>query len=296
MDSLPQEQSACDESPIGSGVSVRAGGSQGRPDAHAANDSRMSQLVRTIEHEIIPRLLVAHRASAAYPAQPPVPGQAITVAEVHHFTKLVLAENDTWALAQIAMFRSNGISIEMIYLDLLAPTAHYLGELWTEDLCSFADVTLGLCRLQRVLRQLSPDFDREAAGQCLDRRVLLLPSPGEQHTFGLLMVAEFFRRAGWDVSGGSWAQGADASSLVAADWFDVLGFSLGSEVHLQALTEGIRAARRAAANRAMVVIVGGPIFALHPEYADQAGADGVTIDGREAPSLAERLVMRTATQ
>ena len=35
--------------------------------------------------------------------------------------------------------------------------------------------------------------------------------PGEQHTFGLVMVAEFFRRAGWDVTGGAWAAGADAA-------------------------------------------------------------------------------------
>ena len=30
-------------------------------------------------------------------------------------------------------------------------------------------------------------------------RILLLPVPGEQHSFGLLLLAEFFRRAGWHV-------------------------------------------------------------------------------------------------
>ncbi|MDH5177200.1 MAG: cobalamin B12-binding domain-containing protein [Gammaproteobacteria bacterium] len=28
------------------------------------------------------------------------------------------------------------------------------------------------------------------------RRALLIPMPGEQHTFGLMIVADFFRRAG----------------------------------------------------------------------------------------------------
>ena len=34
------------------------------------------------------------------------------------------------------------------------------------------------------------------------RRILLTAVPGEQHSFGLYMVAEFFRRAGWDVVDG----------------------------------------------------------------------------------------------
>jgi len=125
------------------------------------------------------------------------------------------------------------------------------------------------------------------------RRVLLLPSPGEQHTFGLVMVGEFFRRAGWDVSGGAWTAGADAAALVAAEWFDVIGFSLGAEIHLPALADCIRAVKQGSCNRSIAVLVGGPLFGEHPHYVRQVGADGMTIDGREAPSLAERLIADT---
>ncbi len=76
----------------------------------------------------------------------------------------------------------------------------------------------------------------------------------------------------------------------------MLGFSLGSEIHIKALAEIIREARRASRNRALAVLVGGPLFAQHPGYADEVGADGVTIDGSEAPALAERLIVRTASQ
>jgi methanogenic corrinoid protein MtbC1 len=126
--------------------------------------------------------------------------------------------------------------------------------------------------------------------------VLLLPSPGEQHTFGLVMVAEFFRRSGWDVTGGAWAAGADVAALVSAEWFDAVGFSLGAEVHLGALTASIDAVRHATCNRDLKILVGGPLFGVHPEFVGQVGADGMTIDGREAPLLAETLISGATPQ
>lgn len=105
------------------------------------------------------------------------------------------------------------------------------------------------------------------------------------------MVAEFFRRSGWDVTGGAWAAGVDASSLVSVEWFDVLGFSVGAQGHLRQLTASISAVRHATCNRDLTILVGGPLFGLHPEYVAQVGADGMTVDGREAPALAESLII-----
>lgn len=259
--------------------------------AEAANDTRMSQLVRTIEHEIIPRLMLAHRAGlSAGPANEKDKGRAIGPAEVQHFAKLMLAIEEEPAFDAVVAYRMAGTPIESIYLDLLAPAARYLGELWTEDLCSFTDVTVGLGRLQRVLRELSPSFGRAVEHPVEGRSVLLLPCPGEQHTFGLVLVGEFFRRNGWNVSGGGWSADADAGALVRGEWFDAVGFSLGAEIHLGALTEVIRAVKQETCNPHVVVLVGGPLFAEHPDYMRDVGADGMTSDGREAPALAERLI------
>ena len=252
----------------------------------------MSQLARTIEHEIIPRLMLAHRAAAE-----PLPIQAdtafaVSFDDVKQFAKLVLSHDEDAAFAEIHSLHARDISIDRIFLDLLAPTARYLGELWDDDLCTFTDVTVGLGRLQRVLREFSPALGRSVEHPARGRRVLLLPGPGEQHTFGLVMVSEFFRRAGWDVTGGAWAADAAAAALVSAEWFDVVGFSLGAEIHLQALADRISAVRHAACNRALKVLVGGPLFGIHPAFMARVGADGMTIDGREAPALAEGLIGR----
>jgi MerR family transcriptional regulator, light-induced transcriptional regulator len=290
MESRPQEQQEREGSTRGAGPPDCDEELQGFRPAEAANDTRMSQLARTIELEIIPRLMLAHRTAIEPLPRPLGRRQDITAEDVRHFARMVLSHEEDSAFAAIQTWRAREVSVEMIYLDLLAPTARYLGELWEDDLCNFTDVTVGLGRLQRVLRELSPALGRSVEHPSQGRRVLLLPSPGEQHTFGLVMVAEFFRRAGWDVTGGAWAAGADAAALVNAEWFDVIGFSLGAEVHLSQLAAIIAGVRHATCNQNIVILVGGPLFGLHPEFVDQVGADGMTIDGREAPSLAEGLI------
>ena len=197
-------------------------------------DERMAQLARAIEQEIIPRLMLAHRAAQECPDLPALAGETVSRQDVLDFAKLVLSQDDALAISCVHAMCARGISVERIYLDLLAPAARYLGELWNEDLCDFTEVTVGLGRLQRVLRELSPEFGHLVEHPANGRRVLLLPSPGEQHTFGLVMVGEFFRRAGWDVAGGPWKAGTDAAEMAGAEWFDVIGFSLGAEIHLDA--------------------------------------------------------------
>jgi methanogenic corrinoid protein MtbC1 len=294
MESLPQEHPAregvlrarrpqeCDDGPPVLAVT------------EAANDVRMSQLVRTIENEIIPRLMLAHRVVPETPAVGRS-SEKIGRGDVEHFAKLMLSHDEEPSFRAVMSYRARGVSIEELYLELLAPVARYLGELWDEDLCTFTDVTVGLGRLQRVLRELSPAFGSSVEHPTSGRNALLLPTPGEQHTFGLVIVGEFFRHAGWSVSGAGWIAGADAASLVAAEWFDVVGFSLGAEIHLEALAESIRAVKHETCNRDIVVLVGGPLFSQFPEHVKAVGADGMTIDGRDAPSLAERLIARDST-
>ena len=258
-----------------------------------AVDMRLALLSRAIEHEIIPRLMLAHQTPDACISLLQSSTPQVSTEDVRAFAKLVLAPDENVAHACIEAMRVRGISVETIYLDLLAPVARYLGELWEQDLCDFTEVTVGLGRLQQVLRELSPAFGHSndlASG----RSVLLLPGPGEQHTFGLVMVAEFFRRAGWDVGGGPWEAGADPVLMVKREWFDVVGFSLGNEGHVDELAACIKSVKAAALNPAMCVIVGGPIFMQRPEFVAYVGADAAATDGAQAPEIAAKLVAACA--
>jgi len=294
MESLPQEHPARDGTLRAAPPPERRAGIPLLGLLEAANDTRMSQLVRTIEQEITPRLMLAHRATPAALVKDDNGTRRIGDEDVRHFAKLLLAADEEPAFSAVVSYRDGGASIDAICLDLLAPAARLLGELWVEDLCSFTDVTVGVGRLQRVLRELSPAFGRAVEHPTQGRSVLLLPGPGEQHTFGLVLVGEFFRRAGWNVSGGGWSAGANAAALVAGEWFDAIGFSLGAEIHLSALAEVVCAVRRETCNPGIVVLVGGPLFVGCPAHVARVGADGMTCDGREAPALAERLIVENS--
>jgi MerR family transcriptional regulator, light-induced transcriptional regulator len=292
-------------SPSNSGSASKSAGSEAESHAYTAGSQalarlatdanrevvelRLAVLSRAIEHEIIPRLMLAHPTVGDCLSMTPAPSPQVSADDVIAFANLVLAHDENVAHACIETMRSSGISVETIYTDLLAPVARHLGKLWEDDLCDFTEVTLGLGRLHQVLRELSPAFS-QSNQTANGRRALLLPAPGEQHTFGLVMVSEFFRRAGWDVGGGPWEAGADPVTMVKSEWFDVVGFSLGDVTRLDALAECITQIRKSALNKSISILVGGPLFLAHPEYVSFVNADAASTDGAQAPTLAARLV------
>jgi methanogenic corrinoid protein MtbC1 len=263
---------------------------------------RLSGLARTIEGEIIPRLMLSRRTDRAYRrAEPEACGLArspkvIEAADIADFVNIVLTPDAGAAIAYVEAVRHQGVALQTIYLDLLAPAARRLGRLWDEDLCDFATVTAGLGRLQQVLRELSPAFRNAAQRGDRDYRALLAPLPGDQHTFGLIVVAEFFLRAGWDVWGGPRTSSDELPLIVGGEWFDLVGISAGSEGALDDLAAEIRVIRRASRNQALAVMVGGPIFVEHPEFVAMVGADATAVDGRQAPLQAEELIARLAAR
>lgn len=250
---------------------------------------RLVRIVRTIEADIIPRLVRAHRPPPAE-AAPVAAARRVAAAEVASFVRAVLADDDAGWQHQIELMRADGLSIDDIFLDLLTPAARELGRLWEDDRVLFSEVTVGVGRLQRVMRHLSPAFGREVQHPADGRRALLLPAPGEQHTFGLAMVAEYFRRGGWDVVCDLDGNAVDPVALVRHEWFDVIGISAGAEARLDWLKSGIAAVRHASRNRAIGVMVGGPVFVVDPSRAGMVGADATAPDGRQAPTAAERLL------
>ncbi len=249
---------------------------------------RLARIVRTIEQDIIPRLVRAHREPLA--AVPAAPAPTVSPAERQQFLPLIVGADDTQWQALIERLMARGVAVDEVYLGLLAPTASELGVMWDEDRCNFTDVTVGMGRMQRIMRTLSPTFGREVEHPVDGRRVLLLPAPGEQHTFGLSIVAEFFRRSGWEVVGDSEARVADPAALVRREWFDIIGISVAIDSRLDWLTSGIAAVRNASRNHAIGVMVGGPVFAANPERIYEVGADGTAADGRQAPLVAEQLM------
>ncbi len=276
------------------------GARKARSDVHKQH----SGIASTIEFEIVPRLVLAHRTGFTAGASAGT-GEMLSsgingldwrlgTEQVAEFSQIVLSRDVADAFAFIEGLRNAGTSLEAIYLDLLAPSARYLGDLWEEDLADFTAVTVGLWRLQQIVRDLGSSFVQESDQREQGRRLLLAPGMGEQHSFGLFMVGEFFRRAGWDV----WAQGASTSDelveIVRREWFAVIGLSVACESHLEGLASVILRLRRASRNRSVGIMVGGRAFSEHPEFVALVGADASAVDGRQACLQAESLLAMLA--
>jgi MerR family transcriptional regulator, light-induced transcriptional regulator len=255
---------------------------------------RLSLLTRTIEKEIVPRLVLARNAVPDVPDAVPLNSQP-DPSEAEELARLVVSVDPAEADALVDTIQSRGTPVDALLLDVLAPAARRLGELWTEDLCDFAQVTMGLWRLQQLMRELGTGFEHPILHRQNDRQALLVPVPGEQHTFGLGMVAEFFRRAGWTVWNEPLASTNDMVGIVRSEWFAVIGFSVSSASRLDALATCIRRVRRASRNPAVGIMVGGAAFIDHPELAALVGADTSAIDGRQAALQAEALLALRAT-
>ena len=253
-------------------------------DEVTSSARRSAILTRTVELDVIP-LLMAARASTQL-AQ-------LGVEPVHvvQLTELSLGDDISAVAAFVlGMFRQ-GVPAETLYLDLLAPSARRLGEFWDDDICDFTSVSIGLMRLHGAMRELGPHFLANA-GPARGPRALLVPLPGEQHTFGLSMVHDFFCRAGWNAWSGPVDTRAELAGMVAREHVDLVGFSLACDERLEAARDEIAAVRSASRNPRLAVMVGGPPFMSNPSLARSIGADGTALDGLQAVGAASALVGR----
>ena len=252
---------------------------------------RQAILLRTVKLDVIPRLRSVAACGATAPVEAPAAPRApapvlmITDAHVAELANLTLHGHDGAVEAFVGNLREQGVAAEALVLDLLTPVALQLGEWWEQDVCSFLDVTAGMWRLQDALHGLGSSF-QAAEPSKPGPRILLVPLPGEQHTFGLSMVHEFFRRAGWDAWTGPVGSRAELTATLRRQWVDVVGFSLGSDERLEAARAEIQAVRLASRNPGLAVMVGGPPFVGNPNLAASIGAE----DGVQAVAAAAALV------
>ena len=276
----PQAQQSCETSWMGREMGA---------DAHPCSTS--DSLFRTVETEIIPRLMLLHRQDSDAQRGDGASNDRVSVraSQVLEFAALVLSDRES-AEAYLQNLLRRGVDFEALCLQLLAPTARHLGELWNADLCEFTDVTIALSRLQGLVRYLSVGARRPQRAGGRGHAALLVPVPGEQHTLGLTMVCDFFRSSGWDVWADTPSSPEALLTLVREHSFDLVGFSIGNDKRIQALGELIRTLRSTSRNRAVRVLAGGPLLIERPQIAALVGADGTAADARQAMLEAERLV------
>ena len=266
----------------------------GRGDRLAAFQVRADveyerSLSKLIEREIIPRLLVAHSTDQT-PIVAAAGDAAIAAAEVEAFAPLSLHVEADELLDHVEAILARGVSVETLLVDLLAPAARLLGEFWEDDRCDFVDVTMGLWRLQEVVHELSDRIPPERHAHREERRALFVSMPGDQHSFGTVVIDELFCRTGWLTDRLIEATTPDLLDRVGAEWFDLVGLTISCDYHIENLPSIISAVRNVSRNPRVRVMVGGRVFAQNAGLAAQVGADGTAPDAKLAVRVAGELV------
>ena len=261
-----------------------------RRDSHHRDVARSpAMLAEVIERQIIPRLLIAHRDDPLLQLPAAPIAAAIGAADVDALAPLVLELETCALMTHIEAIIGRGVPVKTVFVDLLAPVARRLGEYWDEDVCDFVAVTMGLWRLQEIVREISARSPVPAR-RGVAKTAVFAPMPGEQHSFGAVMVEELFRRSGWATECVQEGDGGELLALLAAQPFDMIGLTLTCETGVEVLPTFIGSIRRVSRNRAIVVMVGGRVFADDPELAIRVGADGTAPNANQAVGKATMLV------
>jgi len=263
-------------------------------DIESSNDAStqgtVDILIQMLDKDIIPRLLVSHQANSPIEELATIGQRKIHHQEIDLLVSLCVNGNQETCMEFIKKLMGKQVSIESIYLDLIPMTARKLGKLWEQDICSFTDVTIGLWRLQHILYDLTKDFQKKHNLPIDNLNALLIPAPKSQHTLGLFIVAEFFRKAGWRVWGEPNLSLEQINNLIFSQWFDVIGISIGYSEQLEGVNHLISSLKARSMNPNVAFMVGGPLYSSNPEQFEDIQADIKSCDANDAIRQAEIIV------
>lgn len=255
----------------------------------AATDAeRLGALRRTIESEIIPRLMVACRGTTPEPIVATARACALQD-RVGELTGFLLDGDMAGVAGVVGRALHEGASQPAILLDLFAPAARRLGELWESDERDFTEVTIAMGCLQQALRIFDPP-GRHLPSGLPQRTIFLTPCDGEQHYFGVRLLDVFFSGGDWNVTSRLVFDRKQACTFVSKRHVDVVGISISRESLLERLASDIELLRRKSRNKSLVVLVGGRVLAGRSELLEMLGADATAEDGISAVLVAGRLV------
>lgn len=210
--------------------------------------------MQTIEAQVIPRLILAHARAPYDAAGCPDARLPPTDAEVRRVAELSAAQDMTSLLVIVEEMSKAGLGLESVLVDLVAPAARLLGEQWLDDEISFADVTLGLGLLQRLVAVLGGDLSEPMN----PRGVVALVAPrGEQHTLAVQLLGELLRQAGWGVRVEIDADDEALVELVGTQDVVMVGLSISNAALVEPLERLIRRLKQASRNPDLVCMIGG---------------------------------------
>ena len=182
---------------------------------------------------------------------------------------------------------ARGLSVPDLYLGVIQPAQHRVGELWQENRLTVAHEHVATAISQLVMALAYPALPR---GTPNGKRALVACVDDELHDLGARMVADFFEMGGFDVRYlGANLPAESLVGLVRDEQPDLVVLSITMAFHLDAARDTVRQLREAGGDRLRLVL-GGQAFAWSPELPARLGADVHGATAADSVAGARRLL------
>lgn len=206
---------------------------------------------------------------------------APTTEDIDRLCYALISDDEQEGPDFIENLRTEGASLEVVYLSYLAAAARKLGHWWDTDDASFAEVTLGTSRIFGIMRGLSHVLTPENP---MEHRTAVFASvPGETHTFGVRMAADLFRKSGWDIDLKIGLHHNELIHDIEALQPKVIGLSCAGEHAVDAMARLVIALRISCPGAA--ILLSGQVVQEARDVLDVMGADAVITDVPQAQGI-----------
>lgn len=215
--------------------------------------------------------------------------RTISATLVSNMSAAAVAEDPAVLADYIASLRRDKLSAETIADFYIPEVARELGRDWVADRRSFAEVTVGVARLQAQLRQIGMSWAAEYTGSGRQGRILVCVPEEEDHTLGAVVATGILRRKGVSVSLKLKPALGEVIALVADRSYEAILVSWADTERLEIVAKIVAQLRNARGNEAPI-LVGGAIIGRAEQIVERTGADYATNDLSAVAALVERRV------
>lgn len=176
-------------------------------------------------------------------------------------------------------------------VDLYFPAvARQLGCNWADDSAGFAEVSIGMARLQALVHQIGRDWASSMVGTAVGAstlaEVLVILPEGEQHSFGVQVLTGQLRRQGVSVHQQLAARPETLRKLVHERHYDCALVSVSCEERLETCRKVVKSLKEGSNGR-LWVAVGGAVLERPVDVQALTRADIATNDPMQALAAAQ---------
>jgi hypothetical protein len=172
-------------------------------------------------------------------------------------------------LSEIRRSRISRSALSDVYIPL---AARRMGEAWLDDELSWIDVTIGVSRMQSLLREIGAAWVADQASDGGHGTVMFILPEHEQHTLGPMVAIGQLRRFGISVCLRIAPGPGELRDLMAARRFDGIIISVATREKLRSVARTVELLRTIKGSPAPI-IVGGAVMSGVEDPASCTGAD-----------------------